>query len=110
MGSTLRVNWTKRGQKRFLDRPVANVSPLGDYALSINFGRMYDFRPGYGYAEFRDGFYWDKHSKEDGVFLIDLKTGKSKLVLSMDEIWEFCKGYFGGKDEKLEPRPPPRSV
>lgn len=89
------------GKKRFLDRPVANVSPLGDYALSINFGRMYDFRPGYGYAEFRDGFYWDKHSKEDGVFLIDLKTGKSKLVLSMDEIWEFCKGYFGGRDEKL---------
>ena len=89
------------GKKRFLDRPVANVSPLGDYALSINFGRMYDFRPGYGYAEYRDGFYWDKHSTEDGVFLIDLKTGKSKLVLSMQTLWDFCGSYFGGRDQKM---------
>ena len=89
------------GKKRFLDRPVASVSPRGDYAISINFGRTYDFRPGYGYAVFPDRFYHKKHSKDDGVFLTDLKTGKSKLVLSLDEIWEFSHRFFKDRDEKM---------
>lgn len=89
------------GKKRFLDRPVANVSPKGDYALSINMSRLYDFRPGYGYAEYGDPFYWKNHSADDGIFLTDMKTGKSRLIISMEQIWEFSKGYFGGKDQKL---------
>ena len=89
------------GKKRFLDRPVANVSPKGDYALSINMGRLYDFRPGYGYAEYGDPFYWKNHSADDGIFLTDMKTCKSRLIISMEQIWEFSKGYFGGKDQKL---------
>lgn len=89
------------GKKRFLDRPVANVSPKGDYALSINMARLYDFRPGYGYAEHRDPFYWKKHSADDGIFLTDLNTGVSRLIISMEQIWEFSKDYFGGVDQKL---------
>lgn len=89
------------GQKRYLDRPVANISPKGDFALSINFPRMYNFRPGYGYAEYGDPFYYHNHSANDGVFLIDMKTGKSRLIISMEEIWEFSGKYFGGKDEKM---------
>lgn len=89
------------GKKRFLDRPVANISPKGDYALSINMSRLYDFRPGYGYAEYGDPFYWKNHSADDGIFLTDMKTGKSRLIISMEQIWEFSKGYFNGKDQKL---------
>lgn len=89
------------GKKRFLDRPVANVSPTGEYALSINMARLYDFRPGYGYAEYRDPFYWKKHSSEDGIFLTDMKTGKSRLIISMEQIWEFSKNFFCGKDQKM---------
>lgn len=89
------------GKKRFLDRPVANVSPMGDYALSINFARMYNFRPGYGYAEFGDPFYYHNHSEKDGVFLTDLKTGKSRLILSMQEIWDFSHQFFGNADQKM---------
>lgn len=89
------------GKKRFLDRPVANVSPKGDYALSINFSRLYDFRPGYGYAAFPDKFYYKNHPQEDGIFLINLSTGKSKLIISLDDIWDFSGGYFGNEDKKL---------
>lgn len=89
------------GKKRFLDRPVANISPKGDYALSINMSRLYDFRPGYGYAEYGDPFYWKNHSADDGIFLTDMKTGKSRLIISMEQIWEFSKDYFEGKDQKL---------
>lgn len=68
----------KTGKKRFLDMPVANVSPKGDYALSVNFSRIYDFRPGYGYASFADRFYYKNHPEDDGIFLTDIKTAKAK--------------------------------
>ncbi len=88
------------GKKRFLERPVANVSPDGKYALSINMSRLYNFRPGYGYAEPSDPFYYHNHHKDDGVFLIDMETGKSKLILSLDELWDFSGSFFSG-DEKM---------
>lgn len=89
------------GKKRFLDRPVANVSPNGNYALSINFARLYNFRPGYGYAQFGDAFYWKNHSPDDGIFLTDLTTGKSRLIISMEKIWEFSCRHFGNADQKI---------
>lgn len=89
------------GKTRYLDRPVANVSPKGDYALSINFSRLYNFRPGYGYADIPDPFFYKNHSDCDGVFLIDMKTGKSKLIVSLDEIWNFTHEAFGDTDQKM---------
>jgi len=88
------------GKKRYLDRPVANVSRDGKYALGINMSRLYNFRPGYGYAWPEDPFYYQNHSKEDGVFLIDMDSGKSELILSLDAIWDFSGAYFA-KDEKM---------
>ncbi len=97
-GVVMNVN---TGAKRYLDRPVANISPKGDYALSINFPRLYDFRPGYGYACIKDPFFDAKHSDEDGVFLIDMKTGKSRLIISLQEIWDkFGEKFYDG-DRKL---------
>lgn len=91
----------KTGQKRYLDKPVANVSPMGDYALSINFHRLYDFRAGYGYASMGDPFYYQNHSAEDGIYLTDLKTGKSRMILSLAQIWDFCGSFFKGVDKKI---------
>lgn len=88
------------GKKRYLERPVANVSRDGKYALSINMSRLYDFRPGYGYADLADPFYDKKHCSEDGVFLIDMNSGKAQLILSMEQIWEFSGSYFK-EDEKM---------
>lgn len=91
----------KTGKKRFLDMPVANVSPKGDYALSVNFSRIYDFRPGYGYASFADRFYYKNHPEDDGIFLTDIKTGKSKMIISLDELWNFAGSHFNGNDQKI---------
>jgi len=91
----------RTGTKRYLDRPVANVSQDGRYALSINFARMYNFRPGYGYAEYGDPFYYKNHSSEDGVFLTDMQTGRSRLIVSMEQIWEFSHKHFGDADQKM---------
>lgn len=88
------------GKKRYLERPVANVSRDGKYALSINMSRLYNFRPGYGYAFPEDPFYHKNHDAGDGVFLIDMETGRAKLVLSLQQIWEFTGAFFS-KDEKM---------
>lgn len=86
---------------RYLEQPVANVDPAGKRALSINFGRMFDFRPGYGYADVADRFRGEAHPAGDGIYCIDLPTGQSKLVLSLNAIWSFVQPIFRAQQSKL---------
>lgn len=89
------------GKKKYAERSIANVSRDGKYGLSINMSRLYDFRPGYGYATIPDPFYNENHSKDDGIYLVDMESGKSKLIISMQDIWEFSGGFYGGIDKKM---------
>lgn len=79
------TNW-KTGETVTRPMPSANVSADGRYSLSINFSRIFDFRPGYGYAGVPDPFYEAKYPAEDGVWLQDLKTGESKLIISYERM------------------------
>ena len=67
-----------------IDMPIANVSPKGDFALSYNFSRLYDYRPGYGYLNIVDKHISEIAPQDDGVFLIDLKNNKSKLYFNFN--------------------------
>ena len=89
------------GGKRFLDRPVAHVAADGRSAVSINFDRLFDFRPGYGYAGQTDRWQSVNHPDDDGVYLVDLETGRSRLLVSLQQIWDFAGGFFGGADQKI---------
>lgn len=95
------VRHVRTGAVRYLEQPVANVDPTGRSALGINFARMFDFRPGYGYADIADHFRTELHPAEDGVFLLDLGTGRSRLVLSLERIWAFLKPIFHMEECKL---------
>jgi len=90
----------RSGKTRYLSCPVANVSRDGKWGLSINFSRLYDFRPGYGYACIPDPRFRENHPGDDGVFLMDMATGQSRCILTLDALWEFTKDYFDG-DRKL---------
>ena len=82
------------------DRPFATVSTVSGKAISVNFSRIYDFRPGYGYCNLRDPFYDDNAPDSDGIFVTNLKTGESELILSYAEMKKlFCEAPF--TDEKL---------
>jgi len=76
------------GEERILPLPVANVDPTGRYAVSINFSRMFDFRPGYGYSGIVDPFIAVAQPSDDGIFLLDLATGAHLLILSLEAIAE----------------------
>ena len=67
-------------------KPISCISPAGDFYLSVNIPRLYDFRPGYGYACMKDPFYNENASVADGVFRVDISSGSSKMLISLEEI------------------------
>ena len=78
---------------RELERPAASLSPNGRQALSINFSRMYDFRPGYGYAGPEDLWKGENRPEQDGIFTVDTASGKSRLILSLAQIGAFLDSH-----------------
>lgn len=71
------------GARTFTDRALANVSRDGRWGIGIDFDRMHDFRPGYGYALRDDPRAEVKHPADDGVWICELQTGRSRLVVSL---------------------------
>ncbi|HVU25689.1 MAG TPA: hypothetical protein VHE13_16280 [Opitutus sp.] len=71
------------GRERVIDRPVYAVNRAGTHAVSLNFARLADQRPGYGYAGASDPWREDPAPADDGLHAIDLATGRSQLILSV---------------------------
>lgn len=70
--------------------PVSAVAPNGLEAVSINFSRIRHTRPDYGYGgEGQDARLDEQFPEDDGLFLVDLKSGNAKLLCSIDQIKEF---------------------
>ena len=80
-----------------LERPIANVDPSGRFALSVNFSRMFDYRPGYGYAGPPDPFANEAQPEGDGIFRVDLGTGRSEPILSLRELGRICRPWLGDR-------------
>ncbi|TBL76508.1 hypothetical protein [Paenibacillus thalictri] len=95
------IHHVETGALHYLDLPVANVDPTGKHGLSINFSRLFDYRPGYGYADIVDPFQNMNHPQDDGISLIDLKSGRSRMILSLEEIWDFIKPIYKLEEAKL---------
>ena len=71
------------GKKRTLPKAIYALDPKGRWAVGTEFSRIQDLRPGYGYAGIRDPFYDEKVPDGVGLYRMDLKTGDSKLLLSL---------------------------
>ena len=89
----------KTGKKRTIPFPVYTVSPDGRTAMSVDFRRINDMRPGYGYAGPPDPNA-DKLAPEDtGIYRVDLETGEGELVISLADMLKipYPKGYISDK-------------
>jgi len=73
------------GKEKLLEQPIYGVSPNGDYAISTNFARLHHQRPGYGYAGVVDPWMDQYAPEDDGLYRIDLCTGRFDLMLSLAE-------------------------
>jgi len=73
---------------KIIDKPLAHISADRKYGLSINFPRVYDFRPGYGYCNTKDEFYDVNAPENDGIFLVDIEKNESKLIINYKQLAE----------------------
>ena len=76
----------KTGDKRTIPSPVYSLSPNGKEAVSCDFSRVADCRPGYGYAGIRDRFFDDMAPAGSGVTHVNLETGAEKLIVSHETL------------------------
>jgi hypothetical protein len=77
------------GEKKIIPYPVSAVSPDGRSAVSINFARLRLTRPDYGYGgEGQDPRAGMVFPEDDGLFLVDLESGKAELLVSIAEVKE----------------------
>lgn len=101
-GKTISVimNVHTKKEIRTLPLPVSAVAPDGIYALSINFSRLRITRPDYGYGgDGQDPRKDVPFPDDDGLFLLNLETGESKLLVSYSQIKELVPPIEEGKIE-----------
>jgi hypothetical protein len=77
------------GETRTLPRPIYTQSRDGKWAISLNFARLHQTRPGYGYDGLPDPFHDEMAPSEDGVYHLDLASGETKLLLSLADAVQF---------------------
>ncbi len=70
-------------KRRTLPGPVYAVSPDGRWAVSPDFRRLNDTRPGYGYAGLPDPNRDVAVPADSGIWKMDLKTGEARMILSL---------------------------
>ncbi|MCR5560541.1 MAG: hypothetical protein K6F58_01835 [Bacteroidales bacterium] len=85
---TVLLNW-KTGKERIVHKPISAVDPSGEWAVSINYARLRLCRPDYGYAgEGQESFVDEVWPDEDGLWLMNLRTGEERLLLSVADAKE----------------------
>jgi hypothetical protein len=72
--------------ERTYDRPIAALSHRGDVACNLNYARMFRRRRVVGYAGADDRTEGVLHPADDGLFLMNIETGDTKLIVSMETI------------------------
>lgn len=81
------MNVHTKEELKVIPYPISAVSPNGKEAISINFARLRITRHDYGYGgEGQDTKADVVFPEDDGLFLIDLETGKAKMIASIAQI------------------------
>jgi hypothetical protein len=74
------------GATRTIDAAIAAVSPDRRTAMGLDFARMAHCRPVVGYANDIDPAQIDHFPEDDGLYLIDLESGRSRLAISIADV------------------------
>ena len=77
---------TSKSIVKTIDYPIYEIDRTGNWALSVNFSRLQRLRPGYGYGNLPDKTINQAAPQDDGIRLIDLSTGYSSLILTLEQI------------------------
>jgi hypothetical protein len=88
----------KTGKKRTLPFPIYTLSPDGKWAISCDFRRLNDVRPGYGYAGVPDPNANKPIPEDAGIWRVDLASGKRELLIGVADAARipYKGGYSNG--------------
>ncbi|MDO0824925.1 hypothetical protein [Desulfosporosinus nitroreducens] len=75
-----------------LPRALYDITPDGVYGLSLNYSRLQRLRPGYGYNTLPDQTCGEKVPANDGIYRVDILTGKTNLIISLEMLSKFSPG------------------
>ncbi len=83
-----RIKDVKTGEVRTLPRPVYALSPDGKWAVTADFARIQNLRPGYGYKGVDDPFRGERNPEKSGIWRMNMDTGESDLIVSLAQLSE----------------------
>lgn len=94
-----RIMDIKTRKKRTIPFPIYTISPDGRTAMSTDFRRINDMRPGYGYAGITDPNKDSLAPDNTGIYRVNLETGEAKLVISIKSMLSipYPKGNISDK-------------
>lgn len=81
-----RILNVESGELRTVHHPIYAVSPDGRWAVTADFRRINDMRPGYGYAGIADPWADQLAPDESGIWRVDLDSGETELVVSLADV------------------------
>lgn len=83
------VNIDTKSEK-ILDIPIYSVAPSGEWALSVDYRRLFVTHETIGYSEFTGkALDLSLYPDDDGLRFVDLETGESKLIVSYKQLSDF---------------------
>jgi len=90
---------TADGHERSFDWPIQAVHPHGTHALSLNYLRLGRVQPEYGYDVVADNFSAELPVDQDGLWRVDLQSGASGLLVSLQDLEEHAPRADMGEAE-----------
>ncbi len=80
---------TIAGRRYFERIVVVEECPDGRTAMTIDFERVQDMRPGYGYPGIQDPHADELAPADAGIYRVNLETGDRRLVISIADMMKF---------------------
>jgi hypothetical protein len=81
-----RILNVESNKTRMIPSPIYALTPDGQTGLSVDFSRLNDVRPGYGYVGIDDPNATNLVPDDTGIFRVELSTGAQQLLFSVAEI------------------------
>ncbi len=75
-------------KRRIYNRAIESLAPNGRLASCVTYGRLARLRPVVGYASAQDPNPGSNHPENDGVHILDLETGRSRLAVSLHQVYQ----------------------
>jgi hypothetical protein len=70
-------------RRRFIRWPIQTLHPAGRFALTLNYRRLFRFRPEYGYSVDVTNFSPAQELDNDGIWSVDMESEKGTLLVSL---------------------------